>query len=234
MKYIIALLLWVSTTAAADIPITAQAWLVADDSGQVLSGENITDQRSIASITKVMTAMVVLDQAQPLDQRIGGYTRRELIQLAMVRSSNSAADTLCQHYPGGRSACVAAMNSRARQLDMNDTKFVDATGLGVMNVSTGQDLVKLVMAAKQYPELVTDSQQAQVTVGKSRHRTTVRNTNPRVDSSVWISKTGYIRAAGGCIVMMLDTELGRRIVVLLGSANTRTRIPEAWYLSRRF
>lgn len=232
MKYIVALLLF--CTNAMAMPITAQAWLVANESGQILSGENITDQRSIASITKVMTAMVVLDQQQDLQEKIKGYTRQELIQMAMIQSNNVAAETLCQNYPGGRDHCVAAMNAKARDLGMSDTKFVDATGLGVMNISTSQDLVKLVIAAKQYPELVGASQTPATVVGTKKYKTTVRNTNPTVDSQTWISKTGYIRAAGGCIVMMLDTEFGRRIVVLLGSRNTKTRIPEARFLATAY
>jgi len=218
---VLALLLWAHQVMATTV--TAEAWIVADSNGQVIQAVNGDQVRSIASITKLMTTMVVLDAAQPLNQRLGQHTRRELIQLAMIRSDNWAADQLCQHYPGGRMACVTAMNRKAQSLHMINTKFVDPTGLGVMNVSTGQDLIHLVRAARNYSEIRADSQQPWVRIG----RQIVYNTNRLVNSDFLVSKTGYIRAAGGCVVMMLDTWLGQRIVILLGSRNTQTRIPEA-------
>lgn len=222
MKFLfLALLLWANPVLATTV--TAQAWIVAHSNGQVIHSVNADQVRSIASITKLMTTMVVLDAAQPLSQRLGRHTRRELIQLAMIRSDNWAADQLCQHYPGGRQACVAAMNRKAESLGMVNTRFVDPTGLGVMNISTGQDLIHLVRAARDYAEIRTDSQQPWVRIG----REIVYNTNRIVNSDFLVSKTGYIRAAGGCVVMMLDTWIGQRIVILLGSRNTQTRIPEA-------
>jgi D-alanyl-D-alanine endopeptidase (penicillin-binding protein 7) len=229
MKFLLlSLLLWASQASATTV--TAEAWIVADSNGQVIQSVNADQVRSIASITKLMTTMVVLDAAQPLTQRLGRHTRRELIQLAMIRSDNWAADQLCQHYPGGRLACVAAMNRKAETLNMINTKFVDPTGLGVMNVSTGQDLIHLVRAARDYPEVRSDSQQPWVRIG----RQIVYNTNRLVNSDFLVSKTGYIRAAGGCVVMMLDTWIGQRIVILLGSRNTQTRIPEAQAVAMLF
>jgi len=210
--------------------VTAEAWIVADGEGRVIQSVNSDQVRSIASITKLMTTMVVLDAEQPLHQRLGRHTRGELIQLAMIRSDNWAADQLCQHYPGGRLACVQAMNRKAHDLNMPSTRFVDPTGLGVMNVSTGQDLIKLVQAARDYPEVRSASQQPWVRIGQQ----TVYNTNSIVNSNFLVSKTGYIRAAGGCVVMMLDTWIGQRIVILLGSRNTHTRIPEAQAVATLF
>lgn len=210
--------------------VTAEAWIVADSDGQVIQSVNGDQVRSIASITKLMTTMVVLDSGQPLTQRLGRHTRGELIQLAMVKSDNWAADQLCQHFPGGRAACVEAMNRKAQSLNMSNTRFVDPTGLGVMNVSTGQDLIHLVRAAREYAEVRTASQQPWVRIGKQ----IVYNTNRLVNSDFLVSKTGYIRAAGGCVVMMLDTWFGQRIVILLGSRNTKTRIPEAQAVSMLF
>ena len=229
MKFLfLALMLWANTVLATTV--TAQAWIVADSNGQVIHSVNADQVRSIASITKLMTTMVVLDAAQPLSQRLSRHTRRELIQLAMIRSDNWAADQLCQHYPGGRQACVAAMNRKAESLGMVNTRFVDPTGLGVMNISTGQDLIHLVRAARDYAEIRTDSQQPWVRIG----REIVYNTNRIVNSDFLVSKTGYIRAAGGCVVMMLDTWIGQRIVILLGSRNTQTRIPEAQAVAMLF
>lgn len=229
MKFLFfALMLWANQVLATTV--TAETWIVADSNGQVIHAVNADQVRSIASITKLMTTMVVLDAAQPLTQRLGRHTRRELIQLAMIRSDNWAADQLCQHYPGGRQACVTAMNHKAHSLNMINTRFVDPTGLGVMNVSTGQDLIHLVRAARDYPEVRSDSQQPWVRIG----RQIVYNTNRLVNSDFLVSKTGYIRAAGGCVVMMLDTWIGQRIVILLGSRNTQTRIPEAQAVSMLF
>ena len=99
-----------------------------------------------------------------------------------------------------------------------------------MNISTGRDLVAMVLAAKDYKEIVDSSKSAVLRIGK----TMIHNTNRLVNQTYTISKTGYIRAAGGCIVMMLDTVVGQRIVILLGSKNTHTRVPEAEFISRLF
>jgi D-alanyl-D-alanine endopeptidase (penicillin-binding protein 7) len=180
-----------------------------------------------------MTAMVVLDSRQDLDEYIKPYTRKELLQLAIVHSDNRASETLCQRYPGGRSACVQAMNEKARSLGMIDTKFIDPTGLGVMNSSTAYDLIKMVRAAELYPEIVAASKMSEVKIKHKKKFVVFRNTNPIIGKrhDFIVSKTGYIRAAGGCIVMMLDTAFGRRIVVLLGSKSTKTRIPEAEFIA---
>ena len=216
-------------------PITATSWLVANGDGEIIQSENIHQQRSIASITKLMTVMVILDAKQDLDQYIKPYTRRELIQLAVVHSDNRASEMLCNHYPGGRHKCVKAMNEKAHYLGMIHTRLVDPTGLGVMNSSTAYDLVKLVKAAELYPEIVEASNMREVKIKHKKKFVVFKNTNPLVTTKEFIiSKTGYIRAAGGCIVMMVDTDLGKRIIVLLNSKNTKTRIPEARMLATNF
>jgi len=216
--------------------ITATSWLVADQSGHIIQSENINQQRSIASITKLMTVMVVLDSDAALDEYIKPYTRKELIQLAMVRSDNRASEQLCEHYPRGRDACIRAMNQKAKELGMSRTRFVDPTGLGIMNVSTAEDLIKLVQAAKDYPEIVKASSMSQVKIKLKKKWLVFKNTNPIIGQrhDFIVSKTGWIRAAGGCIVMMVDTDVGRRIVVVLGSKNTHTRIPEAEFIATAF
>lgn len=217
------------------LPVTATAWLVTDEQGSILNGQNMHQQRSIASITKLMTAIVVLDANQNLDEFIKPYTRRELLYLALVRSDNHAAELLCKHYPEGRRACIKAMNDKARFLGMIDSKFSDPTGLGVMNFSTPYDLVKLVQAAEFYPMIVEASKMGYVKIQKKKKTLVFKNTNPLADTKNFIvSKTGYIREAGGCIVMMVETSLGRRIVILLNSKNTRTRVPEAIQLATNF
>jgi D-alanyl-D-alanine endopeptidase (penicillin-binding protein 7) len=222
-----------SAAFAKPLSITAQSWLVADESGRIIQSENIEQQRAIASITKLMTAMVVLDAKQDLEETIGRYTRAETIQLALVHSDNKAADVLCQYYPNGRDACIRAMNTKAQFLGMHNTKYVEPTGLSVFNVSTATDLIKLVLAAKNYAEVIEASRTPQVKIKIKKKWFIFNNTNPIIGKrhEFIVSKTGYIRASGGCIVMMLDTEIGRRIVIVLGSKNTKTRIPEAEFIA---
>jgi D-alanyl-D-alanine endopeptidase (penicillin-binding protein 7) len=234
-KILLALTCVIAISANSTSKLTAKSWLIADENGKVLQSDNAGELRSIASISKLMTVMVVLDAQQDLTEYIKPYTRRELIQLALIKSDNTAAQTLCNNYPGGRDSCVSAMNQKAQLLGMPETKFIEPTGLSVMNISTASELVKLVSASADYPEIVEASHTAQGKIKTKKSWYIFNNTNPAVGKYNFIvSKTGYIRASGGCIVIMLDTALGRRIIVLLGSQNTRTRIPEAELLSKLF
>jgi D-alanyl-D-alanine carboxypeptidase len=216
--------------------ITAPSWLVADGSGKIIQGENTKDVRSIASISKLMTAMIVLDANQDLDEYIKPYTRRELLQLSIVHSDNKATDILCNNYPGGRTSCIRALNTKADLLGLINTRLTEPTGLSVFNVSTAEELVKMVMAASAYPEIVHASKTSQVKIQIKKKWFVFNNTNPIIGKrhEFIVSKTGYIKASGGCIVMMLDTDIGRRIVVVLGSKNTKTRIPEAEFIAKKF
>ena len=223
-------------TPSGVVPLTAQSWLVADGNGKILDGNKTTDVRSIASITKLMTVMVVLDAQQDLNEVISTklynrkLTRRELISLAIVKSDNQAATLLCQNYTTGLTGCVHAMNDKAKSLEMNDTKYLEPTGLSIFNVSTAEDLVKLVISASKYPIINEDSNKESIKMSVGKKKTArFGNTNRLVGHGYdfIVSKTGWITKSGGCIVMMLTTERGIRTVVLLGSKNTKTRIPEA-------
>ena len=154
--------LYCGASSANSLPkVTAKAWLVADDTGHVIEGINTKDVRSIASISKLMTAMVILDAKLPLDEvltlRKQSITRLEVLQLAVTHSDNEAALLLCETYPKGYHACIHDMNSKADQLGMMNTNFIEPTGLSVFNVSTAEELVKLVTAASKYPEIVQAS-----------------------------------------------------------------------------
>ena len=223
-------------SATQPVRITAPSWLVADGTGKIIQGENTKDIRSIASISKLMTAMIVLDANQDLDEYIKPYTRRELLQLSIVHSDNKATDILCNNYPGGRTSCIRALNAKADSLGLFNTRLTEPTGLSVFNVSTAEELVKMVMAASAYPEIVHASKTSQVKIQIKKKWFVFNNTNPIIGKrhEFIVSKTGYIRASGGCIVMMLDTDIGRRIVVVLGSKNTKTRIPEAEFIAKNF
>jgi D-alanyl-D-alanine endopeptidase (penicillin-binding protein 7) len=215
-------------------PISAKSWVVADVNGKIIKGANTNDLRSIASITKLMTAMVVLDANQNLDEKINDISRRQHLRLALIRSNNDSSDLLCEHYPGGYQACVDAMNAKARSLKMRDTSFVDASGLDDDNVSTSSSLIKLVLAAQTYPLIVKSSQTPKMRIKLDEGYYSYKNTNPLVSKKFIVSKTGYIRAAGGCIALLMDTNKGKRVVVILGSKNTHTRIPEVRHLVRNF
>jgi D-alanyl-D-alanine endopeptidase (penicillin-binding protein 7) len=212
--------------------VTAKSWLVADESGQIIQSENPDQQRSIASISKLMTVMVVLDANQPLDETVGKFTRQQLIDMALVHSDNKAAQMLCENYPGGNVQCIRAMNLKARMLKMPNTNFVEPSGLSVMNVSTARELITLVSAASDYPEIVHAAETSEIKIRIRKKWLVFHNTNPIIGKrhKFIVSKTGYINAAGGCIVLMLDTDIGKRTVIVLGSKNTHTRIPEAEFI----
>ena len=240
IKKLIAILTLATSAVYADQTLTAQAWLVADHNGKILEGSNMSEVRSIASITKLMTAMVVLDSGQSLTEIIPKklynkqLTRETLIDLAIVKSDNNAAQMLCDYYPGGYKSCIEAMNVKATLLQMTDSVFTDPTGRMHTNVSTAHDLIKLVFAASKYPLIVEASNMDAVRWTLSKKKIAeFRNTNSLVGHGYkfLVSKTGFINKAGGCIVMMIDTANGIRTVVLLGSKNTKTRIPEAKLLA---
>ncbi len=205
----------------------------------------------IASITKLMTAMVVLDAQQPLDEeisidvadidtlkgthsrlRIGmTFTRSELLKLALMASENRAASALARSYPGGRDAAIAAMNAKARELGMYNTRFLDPTGLNSDNVSTARDLVKMVAAARDYTLIHQYTTTASHTVdGWGGRDLRFTNTNPLVRNASWeigVSKTGFINEAGRCLVMEAKINQRPVIIVLLDSWGKRTRIGDA-------
>jgi D-alanyl-D-alanine endopeptidase (penicillin-binding protein 7) len=210
----------------------------------------------IASITKLMTAMVVLDANLPMDVEISvaeddlnsikrarsrlrvgmTLTRREMLRLALMASENRAALALARSFPGGPDALVEAMNAKARSLGMDNTRFFDPTGLDSDNVSTAQDLVKMVSAARDYPLISQYTTTATHTVdslnGREMH---FSNTNPLVRNATWnigLSKTGFINEAGQCLVMQATINRRPVIIVLLDSWGRRTRVGDANRIKR--
>jgi D-alanyl-D-alanine carboxypeptidase len=233
--------------------VTAKSWLVADAEGKIIKGENTDAIRPIASISKLITAMIVIDSKQNLDEKItyrtfrskarhhkkekvdkSQYlTRRELLNMALIHSDNHAAGVLCSNYPGGTMGCLNAMNFKVARLGMMHTSLMDPTGLDNRNISTAEDLIILVQAARTYPLIVDASKKTKIEIKISRRWVFFKNTNPMIgkDHRIVVSKTGFTNPAGGCIVMAMDTDLGQRTVVVLGSKNTHTRIPEAEFIS---
>ena len=251
MRLAILLLTLAFALTAESKPITAKSFLVADNRGQVILEKNADRVQPIASITKLMTAIIVLNAHQDLSEELKldfkksnvyhtrlprtlkTLSRGELLQLAIVKSDNFAAYTLCANYPGGLERCVAEMNHEALEFGMLSTHFTDPTGLDEGNQSNARDLVKLVLVASRHEEITDASGKPSVSILVKKRWWEFGNTNPLVrrTDNVVVSKTGYIHESGGCIVMLLDTELGQRVIVLLGSKNTRTRIPEAEQIS---
>jgi D-alanyl-D-alanine endopeptidase (penicillin-binding protein 7) len=246
MRYFLLLISLVFTlTAQADI--TARSWIVADGRGNTISEKDSLRVQPIASITKLMTVLVVLKAEQPkeeiiklnwsnakfyhtrLPRSVKSLTRDQLMDLALVKSDNFAAEHLCLNYPGGKNNCIFQMNQEAEHLGMIHTHFDDATGLNEYNVSDAYDLVKLVLEASKYPDITAAGSYPVVKINVKKHWWEFKNTNPLVkeNGAIRVSKTGYIHQSGGCIAMLVDTDVGPRVIVLLGSKNTHTRIPEA-------
>lgn len=216
-----------------------------------LYSKNKDSVTPIASISKLMTAMVVLDAQLPMDEEIriseqdidtlkGTHsrmrfgmklTRRELLKLALMASENRAAAALARTYPGGTQAAVASMNRKALELGMTDTHFLDPTGLNSGNVSTAQNLVKMVLAAQQYDEIRESTTSTKHMVEQNGYRPIqFNNTNPLVKNASWeigLSKTGYISEAGRCLVMEANINQRPVVIVLLDSQGKSTRIGDA-------
>lgn len=231
------------------------ALVLDQDTNEVLFSKNPDAVLPIASITKLMTALVVVEAQQSLDDTLTitqddvdtekhsssrlavgtRLSRGEMLHLALMSSENRAAHALGRHYPGGLDAFVAAMNAKARELGMKDTRYVEPTGLSSSNQSSAQDLALLVKAAHQH-ELIRDlstSPEYQVAVG--RRQMLFHTTNALVRNPSWeigLQKTGYISEAGRCLVMQAQLAGRKLIMVLLDSAGKYSRIGDAERIRR--
>ena len=237
--------------AIRDPKLKSSSVLVIDQSdSSVLYSRNSDVPMPIASITKLMTALVVLDAKQPLDEPIqitnadrdrpkGGFsrlavgttlTRGDLMHLALMSSENRAAHALGNSYPGGVPAMVAAMNAKAAMLGMTGAHFVDPTGLSSQNVASPEDLSKLVIAASHNPRIREYSTDRRYAVKIRKHMVEFRNTDNLVANPAWniiVQKTGYITEAGKCLVMAAVIEGRSVVIVLLDSFGKYTRVADA-------
>ena len=230
---------WAKTTAIIDDTddLTARSWLVADADNRVLASKDTESIRSIASITKIFTVLTVMDAKQDLAQYIRYnnnmmLTRQELIEMALVKSDNHAAELICKNYTGGYGNCIGDMNANAAKWGLKSTTIVDATGLQTGNVSTASDLLKLLNIAEQNYLIVHSSQKTKVEIKVKKKWLIFKQTNPLIGHKheFVVSKTGTTLAAGGCIILTVKTERGVRRVVVLASKNGKTRIPEAEFI----
>ena len=242
IRILVSLLIW-PTMAWASIGSTFVYNKSQDD---IIMANNHTQLRSIASITKIMTAMVYLDYHQYLNTKIRlqtpvrsnlprqDYSRRDLLAAMLVRSDNAAAETLAADYPGGREAFIRAMNAKARTLKMTSTRFVDPSGLSSGNVSTAGDLVEMLTASVRYP-IIREASVAKQASFETYHGQKIRtielpNTNQPLllqFDSIVVSKTGFTSAAGWCVGMVVEKDRQVYIVVVLGSRTKQERFETA-------
>ena len=234
------------------LDLKSHAVLVIDESaGAILYAKNPQNVMPIASITKLMTAMVVLDASLPLEEtividradvdgikhtasrlRVGAQlSRGDLMRLGLMSSENRAAAALGRTYPGGTAGLVAAMNAKARELGMQKSHFADATGLSSQNVSSAEDLARMVRAASGYPLIreYTTAPVHQVVLSDGRVLD-YQNSNGLVKNKRWtigLSKTGYLNEAGRCLVLKAEIAARPVIIVLLDSWGKYTRLGDA-------
>jgi len=231
--------------------VRSHAYYVFDESASsVLAARNERTAVPIASITKLMTALVVLEAGQPMGQVVTinaddvrgtagnssrlakGYrlSRQDLLHLSLMSSENRAAYALCRSYPRGLRACVQAMNRKAAALGMTSAHFVEPTGLSSRNVASPADLAKLVLASAGNRTIRDYSTSARHTVTVNRRQLEFRNTNLLVTNPAWqvdVQKTGYIPEAGRCLVMQTVIDGRAVVMVLLNSYGKYTRIADA-------
>ncbi|WP_175939992.1 D-alanyl-D-alanine endopeptidase [Caballeronia sp. BCC1704] len=226
------------------------AYVVDQDTSETLFDKNSRAVVPIASITKLMTAMVVLDSHMPLtdeitvtdeDRDYEKYTgsrlsvgsvlnREDMLHIALMASENRAAAALSRYYPGGRPAFIAAMNAKAKSLGMTDTHFENSTGLTSLNVSSARDLVKMVNAAYQYPLIRKFSTDRSYDVFTGKRTLAYNSTNALVRNASWdigLQKTGFINEAGECLVMQANVHGRPVIMVLLDSYGKYSRFADA-------
>jgi D-alanyl-D-alanine endopeptidase (penicillin-binding protein 7) len=231
------------------------AYVLDQTSSEVLFEKNSTVALPIASITKLMTGLLVVQAQQPLDEVLtitdadvdrhkftssrlpvgARMTRGNLLHIALMSSENRAAAALGRNYPGGITAFVAAMNAKARELGMNDTHYVDSSGLSSQNVSSARDLAKLVVTAHQEPLLRQYTTDPEYVVEASGRRMQYHNTNYLVampDWNIGLQKTGFINEAGRCLVMQAMIQGRNVVMVFLDSKGKQSRTADAGRMRR--
>jgi D-alanyl-D-alanine endopeptidase (penicillin-binding protein 7) len=231
------------------------ALVLDQETGDTLYQKNPDAVLPIASITKVMTSMVVLDAGLPLDEMIevteadrdterhsssrlaigSKLARAEMLHLALMASENRAAHALGRTFPGGLPAFIDAMNAKARAIGMTDSRFADPTGLSSNNVSNARDLARMVRVAHAYPLIREYSTATGLTVDTGYRQVAFRSTNRLVDHPDWqigLQKTGYISEAGKCLVMQATVDGRQVILVLLDAAGAQSRFADAQRLRK--
>jgi D-alanyl-D-alanine carboxypeptidase/D-alanyl-D-alanine endopeptidase (penicillin-binding protein 7) len=255
-KVVLPLLITYFATSAAAVPIrSAHALVIDEGTDQVLLEKNSTASVPIASLTKLMTAMVVLDAKQSSDEVIriqradfaalkhtyagvpaGAYfTRRSLLELALMSSDNHAVMALARTYPGGPAALQLAMVRKIHDLGLNSTVLEEPTGLSPNNRASAADIVKIVRAASTYPDIVRFTTQSKNVIALRGRKREYHNTNHLVGAPGWnilLSKTGFTNAAGRCVAMRMQAAGRMVVVVLLGALGKSQRTIDALNVRR--
>ena len=256
IKKILASVLMSVSAAAFAVPFGSQSVLVIEDgTGKVLLEKNADRVVSIASLTKLMTAMVVLDANQDMDEMIAinqrdvdtlkhstsrvpvgaKISRRDVLQLALMSSDNRAAASLARTFEGGTVGFKAAVRAKIQALGMTQTVIEEPTGLSPANKSTAGDLVKMAAAAATYPTIVEMTTDAKDIVSISGRGVEYRNTNRLVGAKGWdigLSKTGYTEEAGRCLIMRITTAGKHATLVMLNAKSSSSRVLDALNIRR--
>ena len=255
-KKIIAVLLASLTSAALAVPLGSQSVLVIeDDTGKILLEKNSTVVVPIASLTKLMTAMVVLDSKPDMNAPISidrndvdmlkhstsrvpvGATisRHDILQLALMSSDNRAAASLARTYPGGPSAFALAVNAKIKALGMTQTVIEEPTGLSPNNKSTATDLIKMAVAASAYPDIRRITTDSKDIININGRQVEYHNSNRLVGAKGWeigLSKTGYTEEAGRCLIMRIKSAGKNATLVLLNARANSARVMDALNIRR--
>jgi serine-type D-Ala-D-Ala endopeptidase (penicillin-binding protein 7) len=256
LKKTLAILLMSLASAAIAVPLGSQSAMVVEDgTGKILLEKNANVVAPIASLTKLMTAMVVLDSKPDMDELInidkndvdqlkhstsrvpvGAAIRRaDVLQLALMSSDNRAAAALGRTYPGGQSAFARAVNAKIRALGMSHTVIEEPTGLSPNNRSTAADLIKMATAAAKYPDISRITTDAKDTININGRRVEYHNTNRLVGAKGWdigLSKTGYTEEAGRCLIMRIKSAGKNATLVLLNARASSARVMDAMNIRR--
>lgn len=256
LKKIVAVVLSSFAVAACAVPLGSQSVLVVEnDTGKVLLEKNSNMQVPIASLTKLMTAMVVLDSKPDMDAMISiektdvdtlkhstsrvpvgaEIARRDVLQLALMSSDNRAAASLARTYPGGPTAFAAAVKAKIHALGLTQTVIEEPTGLSPNNKSTAADLVKMATAAAAYPEIRRITTDAKDVINIKGRKVEYHNTNRLVGAKGWdigMSKTGYTEEAGRCLIMRIKSAGKNATLVLLNARASSARLMDALNIRR--
>ena len=209
----------------------------------IVEEENRSVVRPMASLTKLMTALLIVESDLDLDEKVryrGGIfgskkvSRQELLDSLLIRSDNQAANALAESWPGGRKVFVEAMNARARELSMLQTKYADPSGLDNHNVSSAEDLTKIIIAASQY-RLISNISTTKFLIVERKYKKKIKqvqigNTNKNLlfdFDEIILSKTGTTSAAGRCLALMVEKNGKQYAIVILGEPNLKTREEKA-------
>ncbi|MFZ6688304.1 serine hydrolase [Undibacterium sp. SXout11W] len=256
LKRLVGLCLVLHLSSVAAVQLNSQHVLVVEDgTGKVLLEKNATEVAPIASLTKLMTAMVILDSKPNMDEKISiesadmdtlkhslshvpvGATlpRKDVLQLALMSSDNRAAAALARTYPGGNVAFEKAVNVKIKALGMANTVIKEPTGLSPENTSTAADLVKMAVAASHYPQITDITTDTSDMIDIKGRKRLFHNTNRLVGKKGWdilLSKTGFTNEAGNCLIMRIKLAEKKATLVLLNASASSSRFVDAMNISR--